>query len=280
MNPQPIAWLHEPILLANTHTAIVAATGSGNTMLCLVLMRSVVRAGGTVVYLDQENGPDVIKERMSALAYSDDEMQRVKYYPYPGATQGEFAALVAEVTQHTPDLVVLDPKINFLSAAELDEDKARDTTAFHTAVVVPLRRTGAAILEFDHLGHKGDRPRGSSAKSGHAEAEWSFSVDRNFDKGTTATATLKRGPKNRRSSLPPHLEFTMGGDGKGGFIFRSREAAIHTEEVKRWKDLLKLTEAYLEESHPDPSSTIGADKLGECLRERGRHSIRSSSANT
>ena len=268
--PLPVEWLHEPILLASTHTSIVASTGSGNTMLSLILVRSVVRAGETVVYLDQENGSDVIKERMTTLQYSDDEMRLVKYCPYPSATQDEFAALVAEVTQHSPTLVVLDPKINFLSAAELDEDKAKDTTVFHTSVVVPLKRTGAAVLEFDHLGHKGERPRGSSAKSGHAEAEWTFSVEEPFDKNRTTTATLKRGPKNRRSSLPPYLVFTMGGDGKDGFIFRSREATMLHDEVARWKDLLKLTEALLGENAPDSGHALGADKIGTRLREAGQ----------
>jgi len=238
-------------------------------MLALILIHSVVRNGQTVVYLDQENGPDVIKERMITLGYTDEEMALVKYYPYPNATKAEFAALVAEVLSHRPTLVVFDPLINFLAAAELDEDKAKDTTSFHTEVVVPLKRESTAILEFDHAGHNGKRAHGSSAKPGHSKAEWLFEVDRNFDKGTTATATLTRGPKNRRSALPSRLQFTMGGDGKGGFIFKSRQEAVKHEEVERWRELLHLTEAYLEEHH-SKNNPIGADKIGEKLRASGQ----------
>jgi hypothetical protein len=267
--PEPVEWLHEPILLARTHTAIVAPSGSGNTMLAVILIHSVVRLGHVVVYLDQENGPDVIKERMVTLNYTDEEMQRVKYYPWPNASKAEFAALVAEVLSHRPTLIVFDPLINFLAAAELDEDKAKDTTTFHTEMIVPLKRERTAILQFDHTGHNGAHARGSSAKVGHAEAEWLFSVDQNFDKGTTATATLKRGPKNRRTALPPRLEYTMGGDGKDGFIFRSRQVTLEREEVERWRDLLHLTEEYLKEHHTDEAHAIGADTLGVRLRDRG-----------
>jgi hypothetical protein len=267
--PQPVEWLHEPILLARTHTAIIAPSASGNTMLALLLIHSVVRAGQIVVYLDQENGPDVIKERMVALKYSDDEMRRVNYYPYPNAARAEFSALVAEVLSHRPTLVVFDPLINFLASAELDEDKAKDTTTFHNEVIVPLKRENVAILQFDHTGHNGTHARGSSAKIGHAEAEWLFTVDFNFDKGTTTTATLQRGPKNRRSPLPSRLTYTMGGDGKGGFIFKSMEDTLKREEVARWKELLRLTETYLKEHHTDEAHPLGADAIGERIRATG-----------
>lgn len=217
--PTPAKWLYEPILLEKTYTVVTAKAGAGKTMLALALTHPLVTAGRTVAYLDQENGPDVLKERAVALGFSDDDLARLAYFPYPNAGSKELDALIEAIKAVGPTLVVFDAKANFLAAAQYEEDSAHDNTTWHRTVIQPLLAVGAAVLELDHTGHKGDRARGSSAKAAVAEAEWLMSADRQFDPKNTATVTLKRGLKNRRGELPQEVSITMGGDGKGGFLF-------------------------------------------------------------
>lgn len=249
--PVPVTWLHEPVLIANAYTLVTAPAGVGKTMLALALAKPVVQAGLTVVYLDQENGPDVIAPRGRAFGLSTQELDRIAYFPYPSASRVEVVELVAEIIALGPTLVVFDAKANFLASAELDEDSSMDNTAWHSQVIQPLQRAGAAVLDLDHTGHRSDgRPRGSSAKEAVAEASWYLSTDRQFDKNNTATATLKRGLKNRRGALPPELQFTIGGDGNGGFIF-APQAEVQTGErsVRRRRmkeDIGKVVQAHWE----------------------------------
>lgn len=223
-------WLVESILLARTYTLVSAKAGAGKTMLALALARNVVEAGGTVVYLDQENGPDVLKERAIALGYTAEHLGRLRYFAYPSAGHNELGELVAEVVAQRPTLVVFDAKANFLAAAQYAEDDAGDNTDWHRIVIQPLMSSGAAVLDLDHTGHNGERARGSSAKAAVAEADWLMSSAGQFDPQNTTTATLKRGLKNRRGVLPVEVALTMGGDGKGGFIFEMTEDSPAKDE--------------------------------------------------
>ncbi|MBF6621250.1 MAG: bifunctional DNA primase/polymerase [Patulibacter sp.] len=233
--PTPAEWLYEPILLAKTYTLVTAKAGAGKTMLALAIAHPLVKAGLTVAYLDQENGPDVLKERAVALGFSNDDLTRLAYFPYPNAGSRELEALVGAIEAVRPALVVFDAKANFLAAAQYEEDSAHDNTTWHRTVIQPLLAAGAAVLELDHTGHKGDRPRGSSAKGAVTEAEWLMSADRQFDPRNTATVTLKRGLKNRRGVLPTEVAITMGGDGKGGFLFN-----VSVERGQREKDEVQI----------------------------------------
>lgn len=249
----PAEWLFEPVLLAYAYTLMPAPAGGGKTMFTIAAMLSMVRAGKTVVYLDMENGPDVLKERAASVGYTDAEQNAIAYFPYPAPARDELAELVAEVSALKPDLVVFDAKANFSAQAGMDEDNSIDTTAWHQLVIQPLQRAGAAVLDLDHTGHAGERARGSSAKEAVAEASWYLSVDRTFDPDNTATLTLKRGMKNRRGVLPQELQYVIGGDGKGGFIFDpvKKTKPDDSERVARRRrmkeDIAKLVSKHWEE---------------------------------
>lgn len=252
--PVPAEWLYEPILLAKTYTLVTAKAGVGKTMLALALAHPLAKAGRTVAYLDQENGPDVLKERAVALGFSNDDLTKLAYFPYPNAGGTELDALVAAVAAVQPVLVVFDAKANFLAAAQYEEDNAADNTTWHRKVIQPLMAAGAAVLDLDHTGHKGDRARGSSAKAAVAEAEWLMSADRQFDQKNTATVTLKRGLKNRRGELPQEVAVTMGGNGNGGFLFdvaiedgrSTRDEAQIARRRRMQEDILRRVTAHWE----------------------------------
>ncbi len=230
---QPSRWLYEPILLADTYTLITAAAGAGKTFLALSLVGLLVADGMHVAYLDQENGPDVMKTRADALCIPGEHLNEyVHYFPYPHPGQNELDELVHELVALGAVLIVFDAKANFLAAADLDEDSSMDNTAWHSRVIQPLLGAGSAVVELDHSGHRaGGRPRGSSAKEAVAEASWTMTSDKQFDQRTTATVTLKRGLKNRRGALPAEVRLTMGG-GAHGFVFRQASDAQQVDDAR------------------------------------------------
>lgn len=252
--PKPVEWLAEPILIEQAYTVATSKPGKGKTSTALALSVPLIHEGRKVVLLDQENGPDKIASLLRAMgADSASVDEQFGYFPYPSAVWEEVDELVAEVAALSPDLVIVDAKANFIAAAGLDEDLAVDLTRWHARVVQPLQAIGAAVLDLDHSGHKDDgRPRGSSAKEAVAEASWVLQTDRAFDRKTTATLTLQRGTKNRLGVLPERVLFQIGGDGKGGFIFRLLEG-----ESDRHEEDLKKKHAFIR------------DKVISALREHG-----------
>ncbi|MEJ7749965.1 MAG: AAA family ATPase [Thermoleophilaceae bacterium] len=265
--PRPAEWLFDSVLLRRAYTLVTAQAGRGKTFLALGLVRPIIEAGEKVVYFDQENGPDVMAERTIALGVARDALsEHLHYFPYPSPQLSEMDELLAEIGLLRPALVVFDSKANFLASADLEEDSNDGATKWHALVVQPIQAMGSAVLELDHTGHKADgRPRGGSAKEGVAEASWMMSADRDFDGDSTALVTLARGLKNRRGELPPQVTLTMGGDGKGGFIFDRARSDAAVDDVQasrqRWQraEIAARVEAHYE-VHGEGLSLTAIDK--------------------
>jgi len=209
----PPTWLYEPIVLEGTHTTITSDAGTGKTIVALAVVKALVEQGDTVVYLDQENGPDVMSERLRSMGADMDAVDaHLAYFPYPHPGREEIDELVAEIVALDPALLVYDAKANFFASAGLDEDASMDATVWHVEAVQPLLRVGVAVVELDHSGHKDKkRARGSSAKGAVAEASWILTLKAKFDQQTVGEIRLERGEKNRRGALPTDVRIKIGG---------------------------------------------------------------------
>lgn len=275
---EEIEWLFDDVLLAGGYHLIFSKPGTGKTMFSLCLAHQLVRQEKLVVYLDQENGPDVVKSRALAIGFTEEDLRRLVYFPFPTAAAGELGEMVGEVLIHRPALVIVDAKANFLAAADLEEDSAMDVTVWHQNVVQHLQRAGSAVLELDHTGHSNTgRARGSIGKSAVAEAEWSLAVSRPFDLTKTAILTLTRGAKNRRGVLPPEVKFKVGGDGAGGFVFKrvgnpierkkqAREERLRSDIVKVVADHFDATGEPISQSEIEQLVQGTADKIRKAAR--------------
>lgn len=168
-------------------TVMQSEPGVGKTWLALTAVLQVLAEGGTALYFDEEGGDDLMRERLYALgAAQADIAERFHYFPFEARqwTDDDLDALEAMVIDASKtgpiQLAVFDSLPDFLAAAGLSEDSAKDVTTFINRVCGRLRQHGISQLALDHLtkppsGDKGKKERsrysrGSGAKLAKVDA--------------------------------------------------------------------------------------------------------------
>lgn len=158
------------LLYAGGIHVVAGEPDGGKTTLCLWQALGLLRAGRTVLMLDEEGGAEMTAEKLIALGATDDDAARLHYCPFPARTwtAADIAGLGHTMSHVRPDLVLADSAAAFLARAGLDENSAADVTRFWQNVLVPLgREHGAAVLVIDHDTKNGAQSRfsrGSGAK--------------------------------------------------------------------------------------------------------------------
>lgn len=189
--PEPPTWLKDTrkpvstaaavigvpgLLPAGSTTLMFGASGSFKTMLALVAVRDVLRAGGRVLYLDWEMGLEKLVPRLRAMGVTQAEAKRIFYAWQPGDMGPEMDVYRS---RHA-DLVVIDSVTRVLNSyAGLTAGGSNDNDAFTRWIqeraeplidagregVLADGKHGAAVLLVDHVGHDAaERARGASAK--------------------------------------------------------------------------------------------------------------------
>jgi hypothetical protein len=139
----------------------------------VVTALDIVAAGGTVVILDRENGPEESARRLETVldARDADEgvreavRKRLHYHAWPA---------MRLAWRHDPDypdafagtdVVTFDSTRSHTAPLGLAEDASDDWAAFTASLIDPLMRAGITTVILDNAGHVDkDRPRGSSSK--------------------------------------------------------------------------------------------------------------------
>lgn len=216
-NPPPPA----PTLLRHLYqgrlTVLQSEPGVGKSWVAAWSSLEVIELGLAVIYIDEEGGPDVITERLHALGADPDVVDRLfHYYAFEGRAWGEEDLLaldivIAEAAASSDEglgMAVLDSLPDFLEAANMDEDKARDITRFIRGVIGRFRDAGAASLLLDHLvkpptsgsQKKSRYGRGSGAKLAKADATLLLETATEFDTANSGQLRLWK-TKDRRGKL-------------------------------------------------------------------------------
>jgi Bifunctional DNA primase/polymerase, N-terminal/AAA domain len=206
-----------PWLLAGKRYLIPAPAGTGKSLFGLIVATAVVRAGGTVVILDVENGSEEYARRLDDVlaAVGDDALvnacaERLHYHAWPALSMRwsavDWAAAVGAV-----DLVIFDSSRLVLTPAGLNENDSGDYATFVNALLMPLSKAGITTMVLDNTGHgDGEQARGTTAKSDLNEVVYSIGAKTTLDRAVTSDLRLKR-KRTRFAGVPDVLSVAVGG---------------------------------------------------------------------
>ena len=177
-------WLCEPLLEAGQSIALVAPAKVGKSLLVLEIAAALAagrpvlgnpaRAALHVLYIDLENAPKMVRERLESMGYRPNDLGKLHYLSFPNLAALDSprggAQLLEIARRHDAQLVVIDTTSRVI---EGEENSADTFKALYRHAIMPLKREGRAALRIDHAGKDLDRgARGSSAKNDDVDAVW------------------------------------------------------------------------------------------------------------
>jgi AAA domain len=250
---EPTPQLLEGLLYTGKIHSIAGPAGIGKTILAVWMCLQVMLKGLPVLYLDAENGPKIIAERLSDMGADLCMLDRLFHY-YPADLMldpDSLAALQATVMTAQPALIVFDSLADFLGMADVDENSNTDCTRWFAKVIQPLKNENVASLVLDHVSKTGKGgPRGASSKVAKMDVQWELTVKRTFSREQGGKIELRR-TKDRESWLPKTVQFSIGGG-----VFP------------------RLAKAIEEPDDPHVRLTDNAMKLYDTIRKAGKEGAR------
>ena len=173
-------------------------TESLKTWMALVAVVQELAAGHHVIYLDFEDGPESVVERLRALGATVDQIVAHLTYINPSGRFDELAAEALDVAierKGAPTLAVVDGVTEAMGDIGLDPSSGPDVAAYYGSSPRWLARTGAAVVLVDHVTksreNRGRWAIGSERKlSGLTGAAYGFEMIRPFGRGKTGTVKV------------------------------------------------------------------------------------------
>lgn len=139
---------------------------SAKTMVFLWIAAQRLRAGETVVFIDEESTVDQTLDKLSAFNLSDEELSRFKHWDHPGWNLVANPGILDELIQTFPDtkLFGIDSYSRILEHSGLDDDNDSARRMF-TILSDFANRYRVATYLIDHQGHGGSsHARGATTK--------------------------------------------------------------------------------------------------------------------
>lgn len=172
--PEDIEWLKEDFLEAGTLVSMFSKPGIGKSLIALEIAVEVVRAGHTVMYIDDENRISDTVDRLKAYRCKPEELDRLIMYSFAGLpaldTDEGGQHLAALAAESEPKLVIMDTISRMVGG---DENASATFLQLYRCALVPLKARGVAILRLDHSGKDDARgARGSSSKESDVDFTW------------------------------------------------------------------------------------------------------------
>jgi hypothetical protein len=228
---EPPETLVPGLILRGLVHSIYAAAGMGKTWTALYAVAQTVARGEKVVYVDKENGPRIMRERLSLMGVDlKARGHLIRYAPFPNAGMDAptVEAWAAMLEREEPALVVFDSWVGFLASCGLDENLSVDIAKWSEAYAAPARSRGVAVLILDHVPKADSKSaRGSGRKLDYVDVQFEQSSN-TFDRERMGQIKLSK-RKDREAWLPNTLVFEVGGTPGGvdgsrliqpGFVFR------------------------------------------------------------
>lgn len=269
-----------PFLYAGRFTTLSAEPGGAKTWVALWQTIEVLRGGRSVVYIDLENGDEIIAERLALLGANPDELYGLCYLRPHGCSWSQIEVLnLLGVLDglDSPALVVFDSLPDFLAGAGLNEDAAGDITGFVDRVLAPILDRGAAVLVLDHLpkpaadgSKKRSRyARGSGAKLAKVDVNLLLETEAEFSATASGRLALRQ-TKDRlgRLGLPGVASAGMGitvDVSENGVRF-----ATAPKEASEWHGPTECMAAIIELLEAQPDEEWSGRKVRESLSYKDR----------
>lgn len=247
---EPWPELVEGILYAGKVTWFQGEPGNGKTIFALWLANLCIEAGYRVMMIDEESGDRMTGERLAGLGADPDLVDDMFwYYPFSSLNVMDPDHRInfnSALEEAKPSVIIFDSVADILSSAGLKENENDDFNSLIKHFVDPLRNQDVATLFIDHMTKAsvdGGWARGAGSKKSKADAAWTFSAVKPFDKTTIGRVSLKRA-KDRLGQLPITQHYRMGGDGKGNIVIERTQVAkelvsVSDEYAQRIIDFLK-----------------------------------------
>jgi hypothetical protein len=306
---QPPAQLNRFMYGDGCLTTVQSEPAGGKSWIALALARDQAHEARDVVYLDEENGRDIVTERLIALGGDPAAVaEHFHYFAFESRRWDEedlvsLDALIASVPHAS--MAVLDSLPDFISAANKSEDSSTDITWFVNTVLRKFRAAGIPQLLLDHLpkpptdGKKKQSrySRGSGAKLAKADATLLLEVAEEFDAEHSGRLHLwktkdRRGRLNLPSLGKSPLEITVKvGDGT---VDITEAETAGTEPWDGPRKCMAVVEEFLRDAYPaefsgrqlcdkvrldNPFRNTTITQAAELLAKEGRIKVRHGARN-
>lgn len=185
--PDDVEWIAYPFFERGKLYSLYSPAKAGKSLFALDVCAALATgrrvlgnpAGDplTVLYVDLENSPADLVERLQDLDYQPGQLDRLRYMSFPNLPALDSPAggrdLTACVIHHQADVVVIDTVSRTIAGGENDSDTFHQ---LYRHAMVPLKKQGTTIIRLDHAGKDEEKGmRGSSAKLSDVDTAWKLS---------------------------------------------------------------------------------------------------------
>jgi len=195
-------------LLYPGHTHLFSGEpDSGKSWLAAWICAELVASGDTVIWVDLEQSPRVLHERLRALGLEAEEIAErfVLLSPQEPLAEDIARAVDALVATRRPRLVVVDSMIGLVSLHGYSSNDGGDIEALYRDVLSRFRACGAALVVLDHLPkdreNRGQFAIGSERKVGVVDVHVRVACVEPFARGRSGRLRLQT-MKDRFGWLP------------------------------------------------------------------------------
>lgn len=182
--PEDVEWVAHPVFEKGRLYSFFSPAKAGKSLLMLDVCAALATGkpvlgqpqdtAHRVLYVDLENSPMDLVERLRDLDYQPDELGRLCYLSFPtlpaldSRLGGEH--LLACAMHYKADVVVIDTVSRMIAGGENDSDTFH---ALYRYAMAPLKALGLTVIRLDHTGKDEEKGmRGSSAKVSDVDVAW------------------------------------------------------------------------------------------------------------
>jgi ketosteroid isomerase-like protein len=185
--PDDVEWIAYPVFERGRLYSLYSPAKAGKSLFTLDVCAAIATGRPvlgnppgdplTVLYVDLENAPSDLVDRLQDLGYEPHQLGRLKYLSFPNLPALDSHAggqhLLAVALHYEADVIVIDTVSRTIAGKENDSDTFH---ALYRYAMAPLKAIQKTVIRLDHAGKDEEKGmRGSSAKVSDVDAAWKLS---------------------------------------------------------------------------------------------------------